>query len=53
MSLKLIFSPKLTQSDISLCEDYWTYGHNGRYVEHIEGAFPKLCVTAYNPLTGE
>lgn len=36
MSLKLIFSPKLTQSDIQLCEDYWAYKHDGQYVEHIE-----------------
>lgn len=36
MSLKLIFSPKLTQSDIELCEDYWAYKRDGRYLEHIE-----------------
>ncbi len=36
MSLKLIFNPNSDQSDIQLCEDYWGYGHDGRYLEHIE-----------------
>jgi len=36
MSLKLIFSANADQSDIQLCEDYWAYGNDGRYVEHIE-----------------
>lgn len=36
MSLKLVFSPRLAQSAINLCEDYWAYRHDGRYIEHIE-----------------
>ena len=36
MSLKLIFSANADRSDIQLCEDYWAYGHDGRYVEYIE-----------------
>jgi len=32
MSLKLIFSANIDQSDIQLCEGYWAYEHDGRYV---------------------
>jgi hypothetical protein len=36
MTLKMTFSPNSVQSDIQLCEDYWAYEQDGRYLEHIE-----------------
>jgi hypothetical protein len=60
MSVNFVFDLGLEDTAKRLCHEYWSYVSPSNYIAHLKilcydnnRAFPKNCVTAYNPLTGE